>query len=133
MGSFDKLEMITGLYASLCGLLLVFMAVRVSYTRGKQRVDLGDGGKELMLRAIRTHGNAAEYIPISLILLFFLELQGSAHLFLHVCRTTLLVSRLFHMQGLMTSSNLTPGRLVGTGLGCALIVVMSLDNLFHIL
>ena len=133
MGSFDKLEMITGLYASLCGLLLVFMAVRVSYTRGRQRVDLGDGGKELMLRAIRTHGNAAEYIPISLILLFFLELQGSAHWFLHVCGITLLVSRLFHMQGLMTSSKLTPGRLVGTGLGWALIVVMSLDNLFHIL
>ena len=129
----DKLEMITALYASLCGLLLVFMAVRVSYTRGKQRVDLGDGGKELMLRAIRTHGNAAEYIPISLILLFFLEMQGSAHWFLHVCGITLVVSRLFHMQGLMASSKLNPGRLVGTGLGWALIVVMSLDNLFHIL
>lgn len=129
----DKLELITGLYASLCGLLAVFMAIRVSVTRGKQKVDLGDGGKEIMLRAIRAHGNAMEYIPISLILLFFLELQGSAHWFLHVCGIALLVSRLAHMQGLMQGSGLTPGRLVGAGLGWALIVVMSLDNLFHII
>ncbi|HEY1773952.1 MAG TPA: MAPEG family protein [Gammaproteobacteria bacterium] len=129
----DKLEMITALYAAICGLLLVFMAVRVSYTRGKEKVDLGDGGKDAMLRAMRVHGNAAEYIPISLILLFFLEMQGSAHWWLHVCGITLVVSRLLHMQGLMQSATLTPGRLVGTGLGWALIVVMSLDNLFHIL
>ena len=129
----DKLEMITALYAAICGLLLVFMAVRVSYTRGKLKVDLGDGGKDGMLRAMRIHGNAAEYIPISLILLFFLEMQGSAHWFLHVCGITLVVSRLLHMQGLMQSATLTPGRLAGTGLGWALIVVMSLDNLFHIL
>jgi len=129
----DKLEMITALYAAICGLLLVFMAVRVSYTRGKQKVDLGDGGKEAMLRAIRIHGNAAEYIPISLILLFFLEMQGSAHWWLHVCGITLVISRLLHMQGLMQAPTLTPGRLAGTGIGWALIVVMSLDNLFHIL
>lgn len=129
----DKLEMITALYAAICGLLLVFMGIRVSYTRGKQKVDLGDGGKDAMLRAIRIHGNAAEYIPISLILLFFLEMQGSAHWFLHVCGIALVISRLLHMQGLMQASTLTPGRLAGTGLGWALIVVMSLDNLFHIL
>jgi len=129
----DKLQMITALYASICGLLLVFVAVRVSLTRGKQKVLLGDGGKEPMLRAIRVHGNAAEYIPISLILLFFLEMQGSAHWFLHLCGIVLVVSRLLHMQGLMQSPTLTPGRLVGTGLGWALIVVMSLDNLIHII
>jgi uncharacterized membrane protein YecN with MAPEG domain len=129
----DKLEMITALYASICGLLLVFMGVRVSFTRGREKVELGDGGKDAMLRAIRAHGNAAEYIPISLILLFFLEMQGSAHWFLHVCGIVLVVSRLLHMQGLMQSSKLNPGRLVGTGLGWGLITVMSLDNLFHIL
>jgi len=128
----DKLEMITALYASICGLLVVFMAVRVSYTRGKQKVDLGDGGKDAMLRAIRVHGNAMEYIPLSLILLFFLELQGSAHWFLHALGVTLVVSRLLHMQGLMQSAKLTPGRLVGTGLTWTLLVVMSLDNMMHI-
>jgi len=129
----EKLQMITALYAALCGLLAVFMAIRVSVTRGKQQVDIGDGGKEIMLRAIRVHGNAMEYIPLSLILLFFLEMQGSAHWFLHVCGITLVISRLAHMQGMMNSSSLTPGRLVGAGLAWALIVVMSLDNLFHIL
>jgi uncharacterized membrane protein YecN with MAPEG domain len=129
----NDMQDITGLYAALCGLLIVALAVRVSITRGREKVDLGDGGKDAMLRAMRIHGNAVEYIPISLILMFFLELQGSAHWFLHVLGITLVVSRLLHMQGLMQSSKLTPGRLLGTGLGWALIVVMSLDNLFHIL
>jgi len=129
----QDMQDITGLYAALCGLLVVALAARVSITRGREKVDLGDGGKDAMLRAMRAHGNAVEYIPLSLILMFFLELQGSAHWFLHVLGITLVVSRLLHMQGLMQSSKLTPGRLLGTGLGWALIVVMSLDNLFHIL
>jgi uncharacterized membrane protein YecN with MAPEG domain len=128
----DKLELITALYASLCGLLVAFMAIRVSYTRGQQKVDLGDGGKEAMLRAIRIHGNAVEYIPLSLILMFFLEMQGSPHWFLHVLGITLVVSRLLHMQGLLLTSALSPGRLIGTGLGWALLIVMSLDNMIHL-
>ena len=128
----DKLEMITALYAAICGLMLMGMAMRVSYMRGKEKVDLGDGGKDAMLRAMRVHGNAAEYIPISLILLLCLEMQGSNHWFLHVCGITLVISRLLHMQGLMQSASLSLGRLIGTGLAWALLAVMSLDNLFHV-
>ena len=128
---FAKIEFITALYAGIAALLAVALAIRVSVTRGKQKVDLGDGGKQAMLCAIRAHGNAMEYIPITLILMLLLELRGSAHWFLHVAGITLIVSRLFHAQGLMQSPKLTPGRLVGSGLGWALIVVLALDNFFN--
>ena len=124
------IQFITALYAGICGLLLVAFAVRVSFTRGKEKVDLGDGGKDVMLRAIRLHGNASEYMPLTLLLMLLLEFQNSHHWFLHAAGITLVVSRLFHAQGLMQSSKLTPGRLVGTGLGWGLIVVLSLDCFF---
>lgn len=126
-----SMQFITALYAGLSALLLVGLAVRVSATRGKQKVDLGDGGKDVMLRAIRCHGNAMEYIPITLILMLLLEMHGSAHWFLHAAGIALLVSRLLHVQGLMQSSTLTPGRLAGTGLVWLLIVVLAVDNLFN--
>jgi uncharacterized membrane protein YecN with MAPEG domain len=126
----QSMQYITALYAGICGLLLVAFAVRVSLTRGQQKVDLGDGGKDPMLRAIRVHGNAAEYVPITLFLMLLLEMQGSHHWFLHVAGITLIVSRLLHAQGLMQSRMLTPGRLVGTGLGWTLIGVLSIDCFF---
>jgi len=126
------MQYITALYAALSALLLVALAVRVSVTRGQQKVDLGDGGKEVMLRAIRCHANAMEYIPIILILMLFLEMRGSAPWFLHVAGVTLIVARLLHAYGLMQSSALTPGRLAGTSLTWLLIVVLALDNLVHL-
>jgi len=127
----QSMQFITALYAGICGLLLVLFAVRVSFTRGKEKVDLGDGGKDPMLRAIRLHGNAAEYVPITLLLMLLLEMQNSHHWFLHAAGITLVVSRLLHAQGLMQSSKLTPGRLIGTGLGWGLIAVLSVDCFFN--
>jgi uncharacterized membrane protein YecN with MAPEG domain len=72
-----------------------------------------------------------EYIPITLILMLLLEMEGSAHWFLHAAGIALIVSRLLHAQGLMQSGSLTPGRLAGTGLGWLLIVVLAVDNLFN--
>jgi uncharacterized membrane protein YecN with MAPEG domain len=126
------MQYITALYAALSALLLVTLAVRVSVTRGKEKVDLGDGGKEVMLRAIRCHGNAMEYIPIVLILMLFLEMRGSAPWFLHLAGVTLIVGRLLHAYGLMQSSGLTPGRLAGTSLTWLLLVVLALDNLVRV-
>ena len=124
-------ENITGLYAGICALLLVAFAVRVTLTRGKQKVLLGDGGKDVMLRAIRLHGNAAEYVPLTLILMLLLEMHGSAHWFLHAAGITLVVARLFHAHGLMQSGGgLPPGRVIGAGLNWLLIMVLSVDIFF---
>ncbi len=48
------------LYAALCGLLLLFLSVRVVQGRVEFKVNVGDGGNEEMLRRIRVQGNCAE-------------------------------------------------------------------------
>lgn len=92
--------MITSLYASLAVLLIVRLSIAVIKLRRKNRVSVGDGGVEEMQLAIRTHANGVEYIPITLLLLLTLELNGAPAILIHILGATLLVGRMLHAMGL---------------------------------
>jgi uncharacterized membrane protein YecN with MAPEG domain len=92
--------MITSIYASLSALVIVKLAVSVIKLRRKNRVSVGDGGNEALQLAIRTHANAVEWIPISLLLLLTLELNGAPTLLIHILGATLLIGRMLHAMGL---------------------------------
>ncbi|MEC9405814.1 MAG: MAPEG family protein [Abyssibacter sp.] len=63
----------TAVTAALNGLLILVLALRVSQLRIRYQVSLGDGGHVSLLRAIRAHANAAEHVPIFLVMLLLLE------------------------------------------------------------
>lgn len=63
---------------------------------------MGDGGNEELQLAIRAHSNAVEYIPIALMLLLTLELNGAPKILIHILGVTLLVGRILHAMGLPT-------------------------------
>ena len=92
--------MITSLYASLSVLLIVRLTLSVIKLRRKNRISVGDGGNEELQLAIRTHANAVEYIPIALLLLLMLELNGAPNILIHVLGITLLIGRIIHAMGL---------------------------------
>lgn len=92
-------DLITPLYASLLGLLYFALSVRTLLVRRKLQVAVGDGGSKELLRAMRVHGNFAEYAPISLLLLLMLELVGASRLLLHVLCACLVLGRLAHAYG----------------------------------
>lgn len=92
--------MITSIYASLAALLIVRLSLAVIKLRRKSRVSVGDGGNEQLQLAIRTHANAAEYIPITLLLLLTLELNGAPAILIHILGATLLIGRILHAMGL---------------------------------
>ncbi|HEY8034979.1 MAG TPA: MAPEG family protein [Methylobacter sp.] len=92
--------MITSIYASLSALLIVRLSVAVIKLRRKNRVSVGDGGNEELQLAIRAHSNAVEYIPITLMLLLTLELNGAPKILIHLLGATLLIGRILHAMGL---------------------------------
>lgn len=92
--------MITSIYASLSALIIVKLALSVIKLRRKNRVSVGDGGNEQLQLAIRTHANAVEYIPITLLLLLTLELNGAPTILIHILGVTLLIGRILHAMGL---------------------------------
>jgi uncharacterized membrane protein YecN with MAPEG domain len=73
--------------------------LKVIRLRQSLRVGIGAGGKPALERAIRIHGNFAEYIPLALLLLLFMELQGRAHWLIHILCLALIAARLVHAYG----------------------------------
>ena len=124
---------ITALYASLAGLLLLFLSFRVVRWRRKLSVGLGDGGQENLLRAQRTQANFIEYVPIALILLAVAESQGLAGWLLQTAGAILMLARLLHAWGLSQSSGRSFGRYWGTLLTWVVILALSLANIFAII
>jgi hypothetical protein len=105
---------ITALYAGLLGLLLLALAINVVRGRVAFKVDFGDAGNLALQQRQRVHGNAVEYVPIGLVLLLLLELNGASAPVLHGLGGTLFVARVLHAWGLSSSTGTSPGRLVGT-------------------
>ncbi len=124
---------ITALYASLAGLLLLFLSFRVVRWRRKLSVGLGDGGQESLLRAQRAQANFIEYVPIALILLAAAESQGLAGWLLQTAGAILMLARLLHAWGLSQSSGRSFGRYWGTLLTWVVILALSLANIYGLL
>ena len=87
---------VTAVFAGALALWLIFLQSRVIAFRGRRRVSLGDGGHDDGLRVIRAHGNAAETIPIFLILLALGEGMGAPGWVVAALGLTFLVGRVLH-------------------------------------
>ncbi|GAB2660365.1 MAPEG family protein [Arenimonas aestuarii] len=122
--------MITLLYAALCTLLVLGLAIRVMLARGRLKVGLGDGGHGELNRRVRAHSNAVEYVPLALILLGGMELNGYPDWLVHVFGATLVVSRVLHAWGLAVSEGRSTGRFWGTLLTLLLMVAMCVMAIF---
>ncbi|MCA6221073.1 MAPEG family protein [Photorhabdus antumapuensis] len=92
--------MVSSLYVVLGALLLIKLSFDVVKLRTQYRVSYGDGGFYELQTAIRIHGNTVEYIPISMLLLVMMEMNGSNVWMIHVCGLILLTGRVLHYYGL---------------------------------
>jgi len=124
---------VTAIYAALLALLYVALTARVILARRSMSLSLGDGGDKPMMRRIRAHGNAAETIPIALILLAVVELQGAPAPAVHLLGLMLLVGRTLHGVALSRSKPWPLGRIAGMGLTLLMILSAALGLLAHAL
>jgi len=86
-------------YAALLALLFVFLSVRTIRMRRRLHIGIGDAENPVMLRAMRVHANFAEYVPMGLLLAFFVETSGAPQLLVHALGASLLVGRIAHAFG----------------------------------
>jgi uncharacterized membrane protein YecN with MAPEG domain len=117
--------MITLFYAGLCTILVVFLAVRVVQWRFRHKIGLGDGGDRQLLMRVRAHANAVEYMPLALILLGGMELNGYDDRIIHAFGAILVVSRAAHAWGVSHSSGTSRGRMLGTFFTLVLLLAMA--------
>jgi len=123
---------ITALYGAILALILTVLAINVTVQRNRLGVLFGDGGKPQMLRAIRVHGNSAEYIPIGVLLMGIYELNAELPLALHATGIALILGRLIYVGGVWNAETATAGRGIGIVLTWLTIAALAALNLWQI-
>lgn len=123
---------ITPLYASILALIYLVLAVHVSRLRRARKIGVGSGQVPELQLAMRVHGNFNEYVPLAILLLLFLELNGVAAIWLHAFGGLLVIARILHAAGLGKSAGVSFGRFAGTALTWSLMVVGAAANLWMV-
>jgi len=90
----------TAVFASILALMFIKLSFAVIGFRRKNKVSLGAGGVDELERAMRAHGNFAEYVPLGLFLIGALELNGAPLELVAILGMLLVVGRYFHAKGI---------------------------------
>ncbi|MBX9903374.1 MAG: MAPEG family protein [Burkholderiales bacterium] len=116
---------ITPLYAAILGLLFIALSLRTIRLRRRYRVAIGDGRKELLQRAMRVNANFAEYVPLSLLLIYFVELHDGPRLHVNALGIALICGRLLHAWGVSRIPENFRYRTVGMALTFGVMLIAS--------
>ena len=117
---------VTTFYAGLLGLMSIAIAIVVGRVRGKADVSIGDGGNVDLIAAMRRHANFVEVVPLALILIGLLELNGVEKSAIHGLGASLVIARLCHAVGYGTNDSLVTLRIVGAAVSTLIILVASI-------
>ena len=115
---------ITGLYAGLLTLIVMYLGFQVGSTRGRTGISILYGGDMDLAEKARRHANFLENVPLALILMGTIELGGAPPLLLHGLGIALVVFRIAHPIGLRHDNIRHPLRAVGA-LGSILVLAIS--------
>jgi len=96
--------MISVIYAIISTILIIYLSFQVISARRRLQISVGDGNNEELQTAQGAQSNAIEYIPISLLLLFYLEYNGASNWIIHLAGVALITGRIIHAHGLLNRS-----------------------------
>jgi len=115
---------VTPLYAGLLALWFLVLSARVVGIR--RRLPFGDAGDVSIVRVLRAQANFAEYVPLALLMMGFLEVGRQSIYLLHALGIVLLVARILHGFALSFAWQPRNARVAGTVLTFGVIVVEAL-------
>ena len=122
--------MITPLYAAILALLYVYLSVRTLSARRRYKIAIGSGDNKDLLRRMRVHANFSEYVPIALLLIFFLEYISDNAIKIHFLAACLLAGRVIHAIGVSRSPENFRFRVLGMALTFTSLISASIGIIF---
>jgi uncharacterized membrane protein YecN with MAPEG domain len=90
---------IVPIYAAILAVMFVALSIRVIALRRASKLPLGFQGDVALERRVRAQGNFAEYVPLALLLLAFVEMRGAPAWLVHAMALVLIAGRLSHAYG----------------------------------
>lgn len=97
--------------AAGAALLNIWLAMRVGRVRTREKIFVGDGGSEPVIRRMRAHANYVENTAFVLILIALVELGLGSSIWLWGAGALYLVGRILHALGM---DGVRWGRMAGT-------------------
>ena len=113
---------VTAGYAAILAIFFFILSIRTIKIRRAARVAIGDGDNRQLAKAARAHANFAEYVPICLIMIYFLEVTSTQSLAVHAYGLLLITGRLIHAFGISDVDENLNFRV--TGMVCTFIVLV---------
>ena len=105
---------ITLTVAGAAALINIWLMIRVGQVRTSEKVSIGDGGNEKVIRRMRAHSNYIESAPFVLVLIAAIELAStSSPVWLWIVGGLYLLGRVAHGVG-MDDGKFGKGRMIGT-------------------
>jgi uncharacterized protein len=108
---------ITAMYAGILAIFALVLSAKAGFFRGKIGISVlfGEPANMELAQRVRVHQNFLEYVPMILILMGIIEINGGSATFLHFAGLLLIVSRIAHAVGLRYDNMAHPGRAIGAG------------------
>lgn len=108
---------ITLTIAGVAALINIWLMIRVGRIRTAEKINVGDGGNERLIRRMRAHSNYGESVAIVLILIAVIELASiamgdGAPLWLWLVGAVYMLGRVAHGIG-MDGGTFAMGRTIG--------------------
>jgi uncharacterized membrane protein YecN with MAPEG domain len=124
---------VTTLTACILTALFIHLSFAVIRLRRHHRVGLGSGGVDELERAIRAQGNFVEYVPIALILLACLELNGAPLWVTAILGIALVTGRVIHAKGINQPPPHFTNRIIGMRFTITTLIMLVVFNLVWLL
>jgi len=120
---------ITTLTAVALSLLCVMLALKVIGIRRRDKISVGDGGNDELLRAMRAQANLLEYAPLTLILLACAEINGVHWIILAIIALAFVAGRVLHPAGIKDAQSPGKARVMGMMLTLNAMLALCVVNL----
>lgn len=124
--------MVTPLYAAIITVLFLCLSFRALLLRRKYDIAVGTGGNIELEKALAAHANCAEYAPLALLMIYFLEQMTGPTAAVHTLCAALIVGRAVHAYGVSQVDEDTRLRVAGMvlTLGCLISAATRLISVY---
>jgi uncharacterized protein len=101
--------------AAAAGLINLWLAIRIGQVRTKEKISVGDGGNDKVMRRMRAQANFVEFTPFILILIVLVEMATGTSTWLWAVSALYFIARIAHGLGMEAD---------GKGRGIGIMVTM---------
>ena len=115
---------VTLITAAGCALINLWLSIRVGKVRRSEKISIGDGGSEPLIRQMRAQANFVENAPFVLVLILALEVSNGTSYGLWAASVAFLAARVLHPLG-MDGGSMKGGRSIGTSLTFLVLIALA--------